>query len=289
MLRTGRHYRRAALFLFVCFVFSTSLALASDKKDKKDKPDPPPIVMLWPDQTSPTLRLSFEKFVQLASYNSQLSLESHVLIENLSGKRIPLASFTVYLLDKDKVRIGNGSLNFSDLDPGQQEKLVFQVRSLGVPITLSLVAHNDAEGIPTSLKTVPLKVVSVPPGAALKVDGRDEGITPTTVHLTVGNHTLAFSKEGYASGSTPVDIKPDEAPGGSISFELGGLSRGNLELRNGTVLQGDVLSVNMMQVVVRVDGQDQTYDRNQVRKIILVERETAQQPAVVQPADGTPK
>jgi hypothetical protein len=129
----------------------------------------------------------------------------------------------------------------------------------------------------------------VPPGAALKVDGHDEGNTPTTVHLTVGNHTFAFSKEGYASGSTPVDIKPDEAPGGSISFELGGLSRDNVELRNGTVLQGDVLSVNMTQVVIRVDGQERTYDRNQVRKIILVERDTVQQPAVVQPADAAPK
>jgi hypothetical protein len=289
MLRTGRWNSCVALTVLLCSIFSTSLVFANDKKDKKDKPDPPPIVMLWPDQASPTLRLSFGKFVQLATYNGQLSLESHVLIENLSGKRIPLASFTVYLLDKDKVRIGNGALNFSDLDPGQQEKLVFQVRSLGIPATLSLVAHNDAEGIPTSLKTVPLKVISVPPGAALKVDGHDEGNTPTTVHLTVGNHTFAFSKEGYASGSTPVDIKPDEAPGGSISFELGGLSRDNVELRNGTVLQGDVLSVNMTQVVIRVDGQERTYDRNQVRKIILVERDTVQQPAVVQPADAAPK
>jgi hypothetical protein len=288
MPRTGRWSCYAVSILILYFAFA-SLAFANEKKDKKDKPDPPPIVMLWPDQTSPTLKLSFGKFVQLATYNGELSLESRVLIENVSAKRIPLASFTIYLLDKDKVRIGNGALNFSDLDPGQQEKLVFQVRSLGIPVTLSLVAHNDAEGIPTSLKTVPLKVVSVPPGAALKVDGHDEGNTPATVHLTVGNHTLAFSKEGYASGSTPVDIKPDEAPGGSISFELGGLSRDNVELRNGTVLQGDVLSVNMMQVVVRVNGQDQAYDRNQVRKIILVERETVQQPAVVQPADTPPK
>jgi hypothetical protein len=47
---------------------------------------------------------------------------------------------------------------------------------------------------------------------------------------------------------------------------------------------GDVVSVSMTQVMMRVDGKDQTYDRNQVKKIMLVEREVIQQPPVVQPA-----
>jgi len=239
------------------------------------------MVMFWPDQANPTIKLTFEKFTEMAVYNGQRSLGSHVLVENLSGKRIPQASFTVYLMDKSKVRIGNGNLSFSDLDAGQRAMLAFQVFSVGTPASLSLVARNDASGIPTSLKTVPLKVITVPSGATLKVDGRDEGITPATVRLTVGNHLLAFSKEGYASGNFPVEIKPDEAPGGSITIELGGLSRDNLELRNGTVIQGDVLSVNMTSVTIRVDGKDQTYDRNQVQKIILVERDTAPQPITV--------
>src|SRR3954471_21649130 len=190
-------------------------------KDKKDKPEPT-IVMLWPDSGAPTIKLTFGRFVQMGAYNGQLSLQSPVLVENVSGKRIPLASFTVYLLDNDKIRVGNGNLSFTDLEPGQQAKIAFQVFSLGVPSTLSLVARNDASGIPTSLRTVPLKVVSIPPGASLKVDGRDEGMTPITIRLAIGNHTLGFSKEGYASGSSPVEIKPDEGPGGSISFELGG-------------------------------------------------------------------
>jgi len=278
--------RRQFVTVALCVVLATCLVSAKDKKDR-DKPEPS-IVMLWPDQTSPTLKLTFEKFVQLGSYNGQLSLESHVMVENTSGKRIPLASFTVYLLDKDKVRIGNGTLNITDLDPGQQVKLPFQVGSLGVPASLSLVAHTDAAGIPTSLRTVPLKVISVPPGASLKVDGHDEGFTPATVRLTAGNHTLSFSKEGYLSGSTPVDIKPGEAAGGSITFELGGLSQDSVELRGGTVLQGDVISMTMTSVVVRVDGKEQTFDRNQVQKIILVERITTQQPPVTQPMPAKP-
>ena len=278
---------RRARVVVCCVVLSIGLVAAKDKKDK-DKPETS-IVMLWPDQTNPTLKLTFERFVQLGSYNGQLSLESHVMAENTSPRRIPLASFTVYLLDKDKVRIGNGVLNFSDLDPGQQAKLAFQVSSLGVPASLSLVARTDAAGIPTSLRTVPLKVISVPPGASLKVDGRDEGFTPTTVRLAIGGHTLAFSKEGYASGSTPVEIKPDEAPGGSITFELGGLSRDSVELRDGKVLQGDVLSITMSSVVVRVDGREQTYDRNLVQKIILVERVATQETPVTQPVPARPK
>ncbi len=252
-------------------------------KDKKQQSDAPAMVMMWPDSTHPTLKLTFGTFMQLASYNGQLSLESHVLIENRSGQFIPQASFTVYMLDKDKVRIGSGNLNISDLEAGQQAKLPFQVFSVGIPASLTLTARNNSAGIPTSLKTVPLKVISVPAGASLKVDGRDAGITPATVNLTVGNHTLEFSKEGFASGSTALEVKPDDAPGGSITLELGGLSRDEVELRDGKVLQGDAISLSMTSVVVRVNGQDQTFDRNQVKKIILVPRENVQQPAVVQP------
>jgi hypothetical protein len=284
MAVTSRTKPLRTLAIVSCLLFSVPFH-AKDKKDDK----PGAIVMLWPDQSSPALRLTFGKFNQLAAYNGQVSLGSNVLIENMSGKRIPQASFTVYMNDKGGVRIGSGELSISDLEPGQPARVAFQVMSLGLPTSLKLVARNDPSGVPTSLKTLPLKVISVPPGATLKVDGRDQGFTPATIRLTVGNHILAFSREGYASGSTPVEIKPDEAPGGSITFELGGLSRDNVELRDGRVLQGDVLSLTMTSVVVRVDGKEQTFDRNQVQKIILVERETLQQPAAVQPVPAQPK
>jgi hypothetical protein len=158
--------RRRILTIAYCVVLAVALVAGKDRKDK-DKVEPS-IVMLWPGQTNRTLKLTFGRFTQLGSYNGRLSLESHVMVENMTGKRIPFASFTVYLLDKDKVRIGNGTLNFSDLDPGQQAKLAFQVASLGVPASLNLVARNDASGIPISPRTVPLKIISTPPGASLK-------------------------------------------------------------------------------------------------------------------------
>jgi hypothetical protein len=83
-------------------------------------------------------------------------------------------------------------------------------------------------------------------------------------------------------------VTADELPGGSITVELGGLSRDTVELRDGSVVLCDVISVSMTQVLVRADGKEQTYDRNLVKKIMLVEREVIQQPPVTQPVPAQP-
>jgi hypothetical protein len=245
--------------------------------------------MLWHDSSNHTLKLVFGRFVQQGiMYGGQTSFVSDVLVQNVSTKRIPRASMTVRLLDKNKVRVGDAILNVNDLGPSESTKIAFQFFTTGLPVSLSLAAHNDASGVPTSLRTIPLKIVSVPPGAKLKVDGQDAGTTPRVVDLLVGTHILEFSKDGYATGSTPLDVAPDEAPGGGITFELGGLSRDTVELRDGTSVLGDVMSVSMTSVVVRITGQDHTYDRNKVKKITLVEREIVQEPTV-NPATPTSK
>ena len=133
-------------------------------------------------------------------------------------------------------------------------------------------------------KTIPLRIISVPAGAKLKVDGQESGTTPVMVRLTIGAHQLDLTKEGYAPGNTPLDVTADELPGGSMTIELGGLSRDTVELRDGSVVLCDVVSVSMTQVVLRVDGKEQSYDRNLVKKITLVEREVIQQAPATQPA-----
>jgi hypothetical protein len=267
---------------FVTILFLSAIALA------KGKPEPA-ITTMWPDSSNPTLKLVFGKFIQQAlSYGGQTSFASDVLVENVSAKRIPRASLTVKLFDRNKVRVGESVLNITDLGPSESTKIAFQFFTTGVPTSLSLSAHNDSSGVPTSLRTIPLKIVSVPAGAKLKVDGQDAGTTPRVVDLLVGTHILEFSKEGYAGGSTPVDIGPDESPGGSITFELGGLSLDTVELRDGTSVLGDLMSVSMTSVVVRITGQDHTYARNNVKKITLVEREAVESP-VVAPASPNSK
>jgi hypothetical protein len=236
------------------------------------------IVMMWPAE-KPALKLTFERFRQLSAYAGQNSYVSDVTVQNLTDKQIPRASFTVYFMDKNQVRIGEGQLQVSDLEAGQAAKMQFQFNSVGIPASITLSAKKDMFA-----KTIPLRVISVPPGANLKVDGQEVGTTPVMVRLTVGTHQLDLAKEGYAPGNTPLDVTADELPGGSITVELGGLSRDTVELRDGSVVLGDVTSVSMTQVMIRIDGKDQTYNRNLVKKIILVEREVIDQPPVVQPA-----
>jgi hypothetical protein len=259
--------------LVFLFAFSTALLAKNE----------PPIVMTWPAD-KPAIKLSFEKFRQTNNYAGQNTFVSDVTVQNLTEKQIPRASFTVYFMDKNKVRIGEGLLQVSDLEAGQSAKISFQFSSVGIPASVALSARKDM----LSGKTIPLRIISVPAGAKLKVDGQEVGITPVMVRLTVGMHQLDLTKDGYAAGATPLEITPDELPGGSITVELGGLSRDTVELRDGSVVLGDVISVSMTEVVVRVDGKERTYDRNQVKRLILVEREVMQQPPVVQAAPAHP-
>lgn len=233
--------------------------------------DEPAMVLLWPSQDNPTLKLTFGRFRNLGGFEGKMSLITDVIVENLSSKVIPQASFSVSLLDKDRIRIGNGLLVVNDLNPGESAKVQFQCESVGPPATLSIGAKNSG-GVPTSFKTIPLQVISIPPGASLKVDGKDAGLTPTTLNLTVGNHNLELQKDGYALTTTPVDIAADDAPNGSVKITLGGLSNDIVQLRDGSSLNGDVMSMSLDSIVLRVDGKDRAIDRNQVSKIFLVER-----------------
>jgi hypothetical protein len=264
------------LCALVTLVVSTTALLAKNESS---------IVMTWPAD-KPAVKLIFEKFQQLGTYAGQTSFVSDVTVQNLTAKQIPRASFTVYFMDKNKVRIGEGLLQVADLEAGQAAKIQFQFNSVGIPASILLSAKKDMMGFPGA-KMIPLKIISVPPGAKLKVDGEEAGITPVLVRVSVGMHQLDLTKEGYAPGNTPLDVTADELPGGSITVELGGLSRDTVELRDGSVVLGDVISVSMTAVLVRADGRDQTYDRNQVKKIMLVQRELIQQSPAMQTAPTT--
>jgi hypothetical protein len=200
-----------------------------------------------------------------------MTLVSDVTVQNLSAKVMPRASFNVSLLDRNNVRLGNGLLIIEDLNPGQSAKVQFQCTSVGQPAMLNLAANNRG-GVPTSTKAIPVVIVSVPPGATLKVDGQAMGMTPVTVRMQAGTHNLELHKEGYADAKTPLDVNPDELPGGSITITLGGLASDTIELRDGSILNGDVISMSLESVVINVQGNQQTFDRNKLKKIFLVER-----------------
>lgn len=94
----------------------------------------------------------------------------------------------------------------------------------------------------------------------------------------MGKHILEFSKEGFNPGRFPFETGVDDASGGSVSFELGTLAHDTIELRDGSVLTGDLVSVSGMEIVIKVGGSEQHLNRNQIKRILLVEREAPANP-----------
>ena len=194
--RVVKRHRLAATALLLVLSF---IASAQGKNKDVD------YTMLWPNANSPTLKIAFGKFREVSSYNGQHEFTEDVTVENVSPKNIPFASFTVYMLDKDKVRIADTILEIKDLGPAQQVRVPLQFHTTGAPSTVSLVARADANGVPTSLKTIPIKIISVPAGANLKIDGQDVGVTPYAAKLRVGSHTLEFRKSAI-----PPVVRPSK-------------------------------------------------------------------------------
>jgi hypothetical protein len=127
----------------------------------------------------------------------------------------------------------------------------------------------------TPPKSISITVNSVPQCASVKVDGIDAGATPKLVRVSPGKHILEFSKEGFNSGKFPLEVGPDDVSGGSVSYELGSAVHDTVELRDGSVLNGEVESVSARSSCAPV-GRWQHLNRNQVKRILLVERDPAQ-------------
>jgi PEGA domain len=252
--------------------------------------DPPTQVVVWPESGAPVLRFSFGRFREVGSVGSERTYMIDTTAENIWQKPISNANFSLYLFDKNKIRIGEGTITLSSVGAGQTVKFQTTIAASGAPVSVGLVAKYLPPELGPALppRTVSMTVNSVPQGAVLKVDGTESGTTPKIVRLGIGKHTLEFSKEGFNAGRFPLEVGPDDASGGSVSYELGSSTHDTIELRDGTVLSGDLESVSPTEVVVRAGGKDLSYDRNQVKKIMMVEREVMQQVPAVQPAQPHP-
>ena len=233
--------------------------------------------MTWPTQGQPLIRFTFGRFDEVGYYNNQKNFRCEVTAENLWNKPIHAAAFTVYFYDKQKTRNGEGYLSVSDLPVNGRAKFEFNVTTSGRPEDFQLVPKNVpdefAQFLPKrEIPKIAITVNSVPQGAALKVDGEDEGTTPKIVKFTPGKHLILFTLEGYATGNYPFEVKPDEAPGGSITLELGSAMHDTVELRDGSVLTGDVEALSATDLEIRIGGTIQKLNRNSVKRILLIER-----------------
>lgn len=237
--------------------------------------DTPGQTIEWPDQGKPVLRFVFGKFKEGPSYGHERNYTCDTTAQNLWDKKISTAVFSLYLFDKNNVRIGEGYVQVSNVGPGEVIKFQTSFHAAGVPVSMKLAP----ETLPAELRpkapprTVSITINSVPQGAGLKVDGEDSGTTPKVIRVAPGKHLLEFSKEGFNPGKFPLEIGPDDASGGSVSYELGTLAHDTVELRDGTVLVCDVESMSGTDVVVHVGGAVQRIERNKVKRILLVERD----------------
>jgi hypothetical protein len=236
------------------------------------------------------VRFTFSKFKEVGSIGNERTFMTDTTAENLWGKAISNPSFSLYLFDKNKVRIGEGMINLSSVGVGQTVKFQTTIAASGAPASVSLVAKYLPPELGPALppRTVSITGNSVPQGAVLKVDGKEAGTTPKIVQLGTGKHMLEFNKEGFNAGRFPMEIASDDASGGSVSYELGSSAHDTIELRDGTLLSGDLQSVSATEVVIRVGGKDLSYDRNQVKRVLLVQRGEPQPASLVQPAQPRP-
>ena len=258
MIQSKTAIRRACMCALLAL--PASLLFAKDKDAALATVD-------WPATGTPVLHFTFSKFKPLPGMGVLHGYVMDVAAQNVSSKPIPKAQFHLYLFDKDRVRVGEDGIELNNVSPGETVKFETTVSASGTPVSVTL------EEISQALKGISLTVNSTPQGATLKLDGTVQGPTPRLINVGPGKHTLTFSKEGFMTGSFPLEIGPNDVSGGTVSYELGAASFDSIELRDGTVLNGDLVSISGMDVEVRVGGTIQHIDRNKVKRIMMTQRD----------------
>ncbi len=234
----------------------------------------------WPATGTPLVRFTFGKFKSLPGMGSLHGYVMDTTAQNLSTKPISSARFSIYLYDKNKVRVGEDAIGLTNVGPGETVKFETTISASGTPVSVSIDALSQAP------KSITLTVNSTPQGAMLKLDGSEVGPTPRLITIGAGKHTLAFTKDGFAAGTFPLEIGSNDVSGGTVSFELSGAAFDSIELRDGSVLNGDLVSISGMDVEVRVGGMIQHLDRNKIQRVLLVQRDA---PAPLLPPAAAPQ
>ena len=169
--------------------------------------DQPFQVVSWPDSGQPVLRFTFSKFKEIGSgMGKERTYISDVEALNLSDKTINGASFSFYVFDKGKARIGEGYINLTNVSVGETVKFQVTIAASGSPSSVAVLTSTSAT------RTVSITVNSVPQGAVLTVDGKAAGNTPRLIDVGIGKHTLGFEKEGFTQGNSRSKSLPMMLP-----------------------------------------------------------------------------
>jgi hypothetical protein len=211
------------------------------------------------------VRLTFTKFKQLVGgFGKEHTYVTDSTAENLSDTVLGTINLSLYVFDKTHVRVGDSNIYLTNVKPHETVRFQVTLNASGVPTSVAVAA--------TPPQTISITINSVPQGAIASLDGKEIGTTPKIAEVAPGKHMLVFSKNGYSTGQFPLEIGTHDANGGSVSYELGTSSHDTIELRDGSVLSGDLLSIDGKQVQIRIGGAVQTYDRNQIKRVLLTQR-----------------
>jgi hypothetical protein len=113
---------------------------------------------------------------------------------------------------------GKTPLTVADLPPGTYDvtfsQFGYQQFSTRVPVESGRITEVNATLVPNSGA---LAITSVPAGAMILVDGKNSGTAPVTAgNLTMGNHTVEGSLEGY----TPMQVTVAVLPGRTLPITV---------------------------------------------------------------------
>jgi len=226
-------------------------------------------VLTWPaDGKDATLRFTIGKLRQVTSNAGQTDYLGEATAENLGVKAIPSASFYLYLLDKNGKRVGEGYLEVTNLAGGQKAKIPVTAHAMSSYVRMELQPQHLPSDEPMKVK---MHISSTPSGATVKLDAQESGVTPQVLPIAPGKHTLEFTKEGYATASTPVEIAANAMPG-SVDIDLNPLSVDTVVLRDGTALLGTVTSVTETAINLNAKGKSTTLSRSRVARIVFGQR-----------------
>jgi hypothetical protein len=90
----------------------------------------------------PVLRFTLSKVSKIGSASGQTNYGLDIAAENLSAKKISHATFNFYLFDKNKVRVGQGYIDLSNMRPHETVKMQIMAIAVGVPTESPLTPIN---------------------------------------------------------------------------------------------------------------------------------------------------
>jgi hypothetical protein len=196
-------------------------------------------------------------------------------VENIGETAFPNTDLTLVFYDKGNAIVGNGSLYLNQrLAPHQKIKQQITFEAVDKPVRVAFAAKDvslsrDHHAV---AHAVSMTFRSLPEGANIDIDGQKLGVTPKVLRVPEGSHLLVLTKAGYDKSDYPFEVRPDESNGGTVEVELP-VSSDILEMRDGTTISGDIESITWE--TLRVASGDKKVDvpRNQVKRIILVQRQ----------------